>query len=71
MTVTAPLSPNRKCYQLSKAEIELNVLKMYAALCMHTCAEKKAFLGKDDLTILEWGEEMHLKECTWPELTQP
>ena len=23
------------------------------------------------LTIVEWGEEIHLKECTRPELTQP
>ena len=35
-----------------------------------TCVQKRAFLGKD-LTIVEWGEEKHLKECTWPELTQP
>ena len=27
--------------------------KMYAALCIHTCAEKKTFLGKDYLTIVE------------------
>ena len=39
---------------------------MYAVLCMHTCAEKK---GKDNLTIVKWGEEVHLKECTHPELT--
>ena len=46
-------------------------MKMYAALYMHTCVEKKAFLSKDDLSILEWGEGMHLKQCTRPELTQP
>ena len=44
--------------------------KMYAALCMHTCAEKKTFLGKDNLTLVEWGEGMHLKVCTRPELIQ-
>ena len=44
---------------------------MYAALCMHTCAEKKTFSGKDDLTIVEWGEEMYLKEYIRPDLTQP
>ena len=36
-----------------------------------TCAEKTTSLGKDDLTIVEWGEELHLEECTRPELTQP
>ena len=30
-------------------------MKMYAALYMHTCVEKKAFLSKEDLYILEWG----------------
>ena len=27
--------------------------KIYAAFCMHTCTEKKTFLGKDYLTIVE------------------
>ena len=27
--------------------------KLYAALCMHAGAEKKTFVGKDDLTIVE------------------
>ena len=69
MTDTAQLTPNQKCYPLSKAEIELNVMKemymalsmhtfsektkIYAAFCMHTCAEKKTILGKDYLTIVE------------------
>ena len=44
---------------------------MYAALCMQTYAQKKKFLGKDDLTIVEGWEEMYLKECTLPKLTQP
>ena len=64
MTDTAQLTPNQKCYLLSKVEIELNVMKgLYAplnmhtcsekmkmdmALCMHTCAEKNTILGKDD-----------------------
>ena len=34
--------------------------KMYAALRMCTCAEKTTVFGKDDLTIVEWGEELHL-----------
>ena len=29
------------------------------------CTEKKTFLGKDHLTIVVWGEGMHLKECKW------
>ena len=31
---------------------------------------KDKFPGKDDETIMEWGEELHLEECTRPELTQ-
>ena len=31
--------------------------EMYAALLMYTCAEKTTFLGKDDLSIVEWGGE--------------
>ena len=46
-------------------------MKMYAALFMHRCAKKRTFLDKDNLTTVEWGEEMHLKECTRLELTQP
>ena len=44
--------------------------KMYAELCLyvHMC-RKEDISGKDKLTIVEWGEERHLKECT--ELTQP
>ena len=38
---TAQLTPNQKCYPLSKAEIEFNMMKeMYAALNMRTCSEK-------------------------------
>ena len=65
MTATAQLTPNRKSYQLSKPEIEFQVMEeMYAALCICTCAEKTIFLGKDDKTIVELGEELHLEECT-------
>ena len=39
-------------------------MKMHAALFMHMLAKKNTFVGKDDLTIVEWGEEMHLKELT-------
>ena len=50
--------PNRKSYQLSKPEIEFHMMEeMYAALCMCTCEEKTTFLGKFDLTIVEWGEK--------------
>ena len=72
---SSQLTPNRKYDPLSKAELELNMMKemntalsmhtcsekmkMYAAMCMHTCEEKKTFLGKADLTIVEWGEEMY------------
>ena len=59
--VTAQLTLNRKSYQLSKPEIEFHMMEeMYAALCMCTCAEKTTVFGKDDLTIVEWGEELHL-----------
>ena len=50
-TATAKLTPNRKSYQLSKPEIEFDVIGetyAYAALHMRTCAEKPTFLGKDD-----------------------
>ena len=51
----------RKSYQLSKPEIEFHMMEeMYAALCMCMCAEKTTVFGKDDLTIVEWGEELHL-----------
>ena len=36
--------PNRKRYQLSRLEIEFDVIKeMYAALGMHTYSEKTTF----------------------------
>ena len=61
LTATARLTLNRKSYQLSKPEIEFHMMEeMYAALCMCTCAEKTTVFGKDDLTIVEWGEELHL-----------
>ena len=61
LTATAQLTLNRKSYQLSKPEIEFHMMEeMYAALCMCTCAEKTTVFGKDDLTIVEWGEELHL-----------
>ena len=48
-TATAQLTPNRKTYQLSKAEIEFNVVEeMYVASRMRMSAEKTIFLGKDD-----------------------
>ena len=44
LTVTAQLTWHRKCYQLSKPEIEFDVMEeMYVASCMHTCAEKLTF----------------------------
>ena len=49
LTATARLTLNRKSYQLSKPEIEFHVMEeMCAALCMCTCAEKTALLGKDN-----------------------
>ena len=72
MIATAQLTPNQKSYQLSKPEIEFHVMEeMYAALCICICAKKTTFLGKDNKTIVELGEELHLEECTQPELTQP
>ena len=66
------MTPNRKSYQLSKPEIEFHVLEeMYAALCMCPYAEKTIFFGNDDLTIIEWGEELDVEECTRPELIRP
>ena len=32
--------------------------EMYAALHMCTCAEKTTFLGRYDITIVEWGEDI-------------
>ena len=47
MTVTAQLTPQRKCYQLSESEIEFDMMeKMYAALRMRTCAEETTFQAK-------------------------
>ena len=44
LTVIAQLTPNKKSYQLYKAEIEFNVMEeMYAASCMRMCAEKTTF----------------------------
>ena len=44
---SALLTQNLKCYQLSKPEIELNVIKeMYVAMGMHTCLEKTTFKAK-------------------------
>ena len=44
LTRTAQLTPNQNCYNLSKPEIEFNVMKeMYAALSMRTCSEKTTF----------------------------
>ena len=63
LTDTAQLIPNQ--ISLSKQEIESHKMKeMYAALRKRTC-------GKDDLAILQWGEEVHLEECARLELTQP
>ena len=43
-TATAKLTPNQKSYQLSKPQIEFDVMEeMYAASCMRTCAEKTTF----------------------------
>ena len=51
LTATAQLTPNRKSYQLSKQEIEFDVMEeMYAAWHMRQWAEKTTFLDKNDLT---------------------
>ena len=44
MTATAQKTPNQKYYQLSKPEIEFDVMEeMYAASCMRTFEEKTTF----------------------------
>ena len=44
MTGTAKLTPNQIGYLLSKAEIQINMMKeMYVALNMLTCSEKTTF----------------------------
>ena len=49
--------PNRKCYELSKPDIEFNVIKeMYGALGMHTCSEKMTSTTKRTKPIREWGK---------------
>ena len=53
MTVTAELSPNQTCYQLSKTEIEFcHSRKICVELCLHTCAENMTFLSKDNKTLM-------------------
>ena len=48
LTATAQLTPNQKSYQLYKPEKEFLVMEeMYAASCMHMCAEKTTFVGKE------------------------
>ena len=40
----AKLTPNRKCYPLSKPEIEFNAMEeIHVALCMQIYAEKTIF----------------------------
>ena len=64
VTATAQLTPNRKPYQLSKAEIDLDMMKeMYAASCMRMCAEKTTFLGKYDSSIHQLLYIMHHISC--------
>ena len=49
LTATAQLTQIWKSYQLSTSEVEFHMMEeIYAALCMCTCAEKMAFLGKND-----------------------
>ena len=45
LTAPAQLSQNWNFYKLSQPEKEF---AMHAALCIHMCAEKKIFLGKDN-----------------------
>ena len=53
MTTTAQLTPNWKFYQLSKAEIEFNMMEeINMASGMRMRAEKTTFLGKDDLASI-------------------
>ena len=45
--------PNWKSYQLSKAEIEFNMMEeINVASHMRMCTEKTTFLGKDDLASI-------------------
>ena len=56
MTATAQLTSNQKSNQLSKPEIEFDVMEeKNTALRMHMCEEKTTFLSKYDLTIVELG----------------
>ena len=56
MTGTALLTPNRKCFQLSEAEIKFDSIKeMYATLGMHKCSEKTTIYTKTTLSLMEWG----------------
>ena len=43
LTVTAQLSPNQNCYQVSQPQTEFAIVEN-AELCMQTCAENKTFL---------------------------
>ena len=43
LTAMVQLTPNRKSYQLSKSELEFQLMEeIYAALCMYIWAEKMA-----------------------------
>ena len=69
LKATAQLTPNQKFYQLSKPEIEFHVMEeMYAALCM---CKKDDICWQRQLNHSGVGEELHLEECTQPELIQP
>ena len=71
MTVTAQMTQNQKSYKQLKPEKEFQVMEeMYAALC--ACVQKgRHFEAKTTKPIVEWGEELHLQECTRPELIRP
>ena len=52
LAATAQLILNRKCYEVSKPEMELHMINIiYAALPMRAQTEKTAFSCKDDCTL--------------------
>ena len=46
LTARARVTPSRKCYHLSKPEIEFNVEEMYSTLQMHTLQERQLFMQR-------------------------
>ena len=56
LTATTQMMLNRKCYQVSKPEIEFHMMDiMYAALHMRAHTKKTTFSCKDDK-----GESLHV-----------